>query len=78
MDLVPNLADVKGGDQVVSSGVDGIYPKGFTIGSVEMVERRGGLYLTIAVRPAVDFGSLEEVLVVMVPPRPAQHDEDIK
>lgn len=78
MDLVPNLADVKNGDQVVSSGVDGIYPKGFTIGAVEKVERRGGLYLTIAVRPAVDFGSLEEVLVVMVPPRPAQHDEDIK
>ena len=78
MDLVPNLADVKDGDRVVSSGVDGIYPKGFVIGTVEKVERRGGLYLSIAVRPAVDFGSLEEVLVVMVPPRPAQHDEAAK
>jgi cell shape-determining protein MreC len=48
------------------------------IGTVETVERRGGLYLSIAVRPAVQFGSLEEVLVVMVPPRPAQHDEDVK
>jgi len=78
MDLVPNLADVKEGDQVVSSGVDGIYPKGFMIGKIEKVERKGGLYLSIGVRPVVDFGSLEEVLVVMVPPRPAQHDEDIK
>jgi cell shape-determining protein MreC len=48
------------------------------IGTIEKVEHRGGLYLSIAVHPAVDFGSLEEVLVVMVPPRPAQHDEDIK
>jgi rod shape-determining protein MreC len=78
MDLVPNLADIKEGDRIVSSGVDGIYPKGFMIGTVETVERRGGLYLSIAVRPAVQFGSLEEVLVVMVPPRPAQHDEDVK
>jgi rod shape-determining protein MreC len=78
MDLVPNLSDVKGGDRVLSSGVDGIYPKGFMIGTIEKVEHRGGLYLSIAVHPAVDFGSLEEVLVVMVPPRPAQHDEDIK
>jgi len=78
MELVPNLADVKDGDLVVSSGVDGIYPKGFMIGTIEKAERKGGLYLSIAVRPAVDFGSLEEVLVVMVPPRPAQHDEDLK
>lgn len=78
MDLVPNLADVKDGDLVVSSGVDGIYPKGFMIGTIEKAERKGGLYLSIGVRPAVDFGSLEEVLVVMLAPRPAQHDEDIK
>jgi rod shape-determining protein MreC len=78
MDLVPNLADVKEGDLVVSSGVDGIYPKGFMIGTIETAERKGGLYLSIGVRPSVDFGSLEEVLVVMLPPGPAQHDEDIK
>ena len=35
MELVSNLADVKAGDVVVASGVDGIYPKGFTIGTVE-------------------------------------------
>ena len=71
MDLVSNLADVKPGDLVVASGVDGIYPKGFTIGHVETTERGPGLYLAIGVRPSVDFSSLEEVLVVLVPPRPA-------
>ena len=39
MDLVSNLADVKPGDIVVASGVDGIYPKGFAIGRVEKSER---------------------------------------
>jgi rod shape-determining protein MreC len=75
MDLVSNLADVKPGDVVVASGVDGIYPKGFVIGRVETSERGAGLYRNITVRPAVDFSSLEEVLVVLVPPRPATPDD---
>jgi rod shape-determining protein MreC len=71
MELVSTLSDIKGGDLVIASGVDGIYPKGYAIGIVEKAERGHGLYMTITVRPAVDFSSLEEVLVVLVPPRPA-------
>jgi rod shape-determining protein MreC len=70
MDLVSNLSDVKPGDVVVASGVDGIYPKGFRIGQVESSERGAQLYRTITVRPAVNFSSIEEVLVVLVPARP--------
>ena len=75
MDLVSNLADVQQGDLVVASGVDGIFPKGYAIGKVEKVERGTGLYYTIAVRPSVDFSGLEEVLVVLIPPRAAAADE---
>ena len=75
MELVTNLQDVKPGDLVVTSGVDGIYPKGYAIGWVEAVEPGKGLHLTISVRPAVDFNSLEEVLVVLVPPRAALAEE---
>ena len=71
MELVSNLADLKPGDTIVTSGVDGIYPKGFAIGRVETVERGTGLYLTVTVRPMVEFRSLEEVLVVMTPARSA-------
>jgi rod shape-determining protein MreC len=78
MELVSNLQDVKPGDLVVTSGVDGIYPKGYAIGWVEAAERGRGLYLTISVRPAVDFNSLEEVLVVLVPPRSALVDDETK
>jgi rod shape-determining protein MreC len=56
---------------VVTSGIDGIYPKGFVIGRVEKVERTGGIYLHVTVRPGIDFLTLEEVLVVLSPPEPA-------
>jgi rod shape-determining protein MreC len=78
MELVSNLSDVKAGDSVVASGVDGIFPKGYLIGRVEGAERGAGLHLTIAVRPGVDFSSLEEVLVVLIPPRAATRGEDVK
>lgn len=71
MEFVSNMADVKPGDRVVASGVEGIYPKGFLIGHVESAEQARGLYRAVTVRPTVDFSSLEEVLVVMVPPRGA-------
>jgi rod shape-determining protein MreC len=71
MELVSNLADVQPADLVVTSGVDGIFPKGYILGTVEKSEKGPGLYRVITVKPAVDFSSLEEVLVVLVPPRPA-------
>jgi rod shape-determining protein MreC len=72
MTLVSNLADVQPGDLVVTSGADGIYPKGFNIGRVESSERGKQLYREITVRPLADFRSLEEVLVVLLPARPAE------
>jgi rod shape-determining protein MreC len=68
MDYVPGTADVKPGDLVVTSGIDGIYPKGFVIGVVDTVDRGTGTYHEIWVRAAVDFSRLEEVLVVLTPP----------
>jgi rod shape-determining protein MreC len=68
MDYVSAVADVAVGDVVVTSGIDGIYPKGFVIGKVDAVEKNGSSFKRISVRPAVDFLSLEEVLVVTTPP----------
>ena len=73
--FVPNTADVKVGDRVVTSGIDGIYPQGFVVGEIESVEREAGEF-RIRVRPAVDFSSLETVLVVRnVPPADEPADE---
>jgi rod shape-determining protein MreC len=67
MEYLAATADVKQGDVVLSSGIDGIYPKGFAVGRVERVERVGTAVKTAFVRPAVDFSALEEVLVVQGP-----------
>lgn len=68
MQYVPGTADVKTGDLVVTSGIDGIYPKGFVIGTVDHTDSGDGAYHEIVVRPAVDFARLEEVLIVKTPP----------
>jgi rod shape-determining protein MreC len=70
LDFVSGSAEIRTGDTVITSGIDGIYPKGFVIGRVEKVERSGGSYGAITVRPAVDFSMLEEVLIVLTPPLP--------
>lgn len=67
LDYVSNFADVIDGDVVVTSGTDGIYPKGFVIGRVTAVNRGDGLYKDIGIQPEVDFSKLEYVLVVMAP-----------
>ncbi|HWI20639.1 MAG TPA: rod shape-determining protein MreC [Vicinamibacterales bacterium] len=76
LQYVPGTADVKTGDLVVTSGIDGIYPKGFVIGTVDQADRGAGAFHEITVRPAVDFARLEEVLIVKsVPPAREQLEE---
>jgi rod shape-determining protein MreC len=71
MDFVAATADVKVGDVIVTSGIDGIYPKGLAIGKVVQVNNGNGIYKAIRVRPTVDFNTLEEVLIVKTPPQVA-------
>ena len=74
LEYVPGSADVKKGDRVVTSGIDGIYPKGLTVGEIQSAERVAGEW-RIRLKPAVDFSSLEAVLVVLQVPEPP---EDVK
>ncbi len=58
--------DVHIGDTIVSSGLDGVYPKGLRIGRVsELVDHDAEIFHEITVVPFVDFEKLEEVLVVV-------------
>jgi rod shape-determining protein MreC len=68
LDHVPGAADIQIGDRVVTSGIEGIYPKGFLIGQIESVDRQSGEFADVVVRPAVEFSALETVLVVLTPP----------
>lgn len=56
------------GELIVSSGLDGVYPKGFLIGVVRTVRKGAyGIFQEVVVAPSVTFERLEEVLVVVGP-----------
>ena len=57
--------EVRVGDTVVTSGLDGIFPKGQLIGKVVGVEWNANrLFQAVEVEPGVEFATVEEVLVV--------------
>jgi len=60
--------DVRVGDTIVASGLDGVFPKGLPIGDVkEVVRRNSGVFQEVRVVPYIDFEKLEEVLVLLNP-----------
>ncbi len=67
LEYVEKGIDVEVGDQVITSGTDGIFPKGLVLGRVSSVKNAGEstLFQTIEVEPAVDLHGLEKVLIVI-------------
>lgn len=58
-------ADIKEGDEVLTSGFSDVYPKGLIIGTIlKIVKEPRGLSLSAIIKPAVDFTRLEEVLCI--------------
>ena len=65
MNYLSRDADIAVGDRVLTSGLDGIFPKGVVIGEVvELSRSYNGLLQSAVVRPGVALDQLEEVLVV--------------
>jgi rod shape-determining protein MreC len=63
---LPLLADVVVGDEVVTSGMGGVFPKGIPVGRVTSVERKSGaLFQEAVLQPKVDLSRLEEVVILM-------------
>jgi rod shape-determining protein MreC len=66
LDYLLHADDVRVGDEVISSGFDGVYPKGLLIGTVAAVDFKGGdFFKDVQITPAVDFDKLEEVLIIL-------------
>jgi rod shape-determining protein MreC len=64
LEYVRKADDVRPGDLVVTSGLDGIFPPGLAVGSVTLVDKKSlGLFLEAQISPSVALDSLEEVLV---------------
>lgn len=65
-EYLPVGSDIREGDELVSSGLDGIYPKGVPVGFVSQVgQRRQQLFLDAQAKPYVDYDNLEEVSIVV-------------
>jgi len=65
-EFVTRGGDVEVGDVIITSGMAGVYPKGLRVGVVvELLDAGGGLMQIATVQPAVDFGKLEQVFVML-------------
>ena len=64
--FLPKGQDIEVGDPIVSSGLDGVYPTGYPVGTVSAVNTSTkGLFMEAFVDPYVRFGQIDEVTVVL-------------
>ena len=65
-EFVARGGDLELGDEIISSGLGGVYPKGLRIGRVVALPEPGSQLLARAIlEPAVDFSKLEQVFVML-------------
>lgn len=65
LDFAERSALFDDGDLLLTSGTDGVFPKGLAVGRVTHLKRqKAGYSLTGEVEPAVELATVEEVLVV--------------
>ena len=63
---LPHDADLYVGDDIVTSGLDDVFPGGIHIGEVTAIEySANGLTKTAYIKPYVNFSRLEEVFILM-------------
>lgn len=65
MDRISPEVDIAVGDDIITSGIGGIYPKGILIGKVKETRKSSDeLNKYAIIQPAVDFKRLDEVIVL--------------
>ncbi len=62
--FLPRQSDVRVGDRVVTSGIDGIFPRGIPIGTVVSVDSGNDLFQEIRLASAVGFATLDHAYVL--------------
>lgn len=64
--------DVRTGDRIITSGLDGTFPKGLLVGTIEKVhEDSDGLFQEVRLELSVNPSQIEEVLFIAGESRPA-------
>lgn len=65
LEYILKTVEISEGDHVVTAGYGGLFPTGLPVGVVSrVIKKRRGMFLEIEVTPAVDFDTLERLLVI--------------
>ena len=76
---VPDTADIREGDLLVSSGLGGRFPKGYPVAEVELITKEPGEpFVQIKASPRADLNRSRLVLVVFSPEPADRAGEDIR
>jgi rod shape-determining protein MreC len=65
IDYISNTDQVNVGDQVVTSGLDTIFPRGLLVGKVVESSKGRSVFRFVRVQPAADLLHLDDVLVII-------------
>ena len=82
--FMPVNADLQPGDQLVTSGIDGIYPPGLPVAVVSKVERNAAYpFAKISCTPSAGIERQRQVLILSaqqapIPPRPEEPKPPVK
>jgi rod shape-determining protein MreC len=81
--FMPVNADIRKGDVLVTSGIDGVYPAGLQVARVVEVEHKSNdAFARILLQPSAGIDRNRQLLILLVdtnmPPRPAPDDADRK
>ena len=81
--FIPLNADFQNGDELVTSGIDGVYPSGLPVAVVSSVERNAAyLFARITCKPVAGVASHGQVLIlnweIKVPERPVQAEKPLR
>jgi rod shape-determining protein MreC len=71
LNYISNTEEVNVGDVILTSGFDGIYPKGLPVGRVVDSQKGKTGFRAIRVQPSADLVHIEEVLILLGAPKPA-------
>jgi rod shape-determining protein MreC len=67
LDYIEDDEAIAEGDEVITSGLDQIHPKGLPLAVIKSVGQKGELYKLVIAQPRADLSRLENVLVVTQP-----------
>ena len=67
--FLPNDADIETGDLLISSGLDGTFPRGYPVAIVTTIKKTGDQFAYILAEPIAQLDKIREVLIVLNKPK---------